>query len=192
MTLIPERHPYWTVRELIQSIPEIAQLRFSHYLYRPQSLIDERDLLTVNRDLFLSTYFIESLVERLPRGHELAFHSNVSLVNGQTFHIPMIDMASAAKAHVRKLRTFIGGDLYDRMTWFDSGRSFHGYGLALIDQEGWIKLMGALLLSNQRDLKPTADPRWIGHRLIAGYAALRWTSHTDTYLHAPSKITVQL
>ncbi|MHB1292207.1 MAG: primase 1D-like protein [Sulfuricella sp.] len=37
-------------------------------------------------------------------------------------------------------------------------------------------------------MSPTVDPRWVGHRLISGYAALRWTKNTEQYLNTPTLI----
>lgn len=75
--------------------------------------------------------------------------------------------------------------LISKMIWYESGRSFHGYGTTLISNEEWIQLMGRLLLVNQPQQHPIVDSRWIGHRLIAGYSALRWTKNTDDYIQVP-------
>lgn len=48
--------------------------------------------------------------------------------------------------------------------------------------------MGKLFLATQVGVPPTVDPRWVGHRLIAGYAALRWTKNTPHYVDTPKKL----
>jgi hypothetical protein len=108
--------------------------------------------------------------------------------DNQTLHLVMVDMSTGARAHLEKLRAFIGDNYADKIAWYRSGRSFHGYGDTLLTGELWVRFMGLLLLANQPSLEPTVDPRWIGHRLLAGYAALRWTKNTEHYLSAPSSI----
>nr|WP_166487022.1 hypothetical protein [Cupriavidus necator] len=125
---------------------------------------------------------------RTPQGQELAVHSDFHLAGGRHAHLVMVDMATSAKAHLEKLRVFLGGHSFQRISWFASGRSFHGYGEDLLPASEWVKFMGLLLLANQPSLEPTVDPRWIGHRLMAGYAALRWTRNTAHYLVSPSAV----
>lgn len=100
----------------------------------------------------------------------------------------MIDLSTSSRAHLKKLLAYLGESVFYGFSWYESGRSFHGYGSRLLTKSEWIEFMGILLLSNQKDLKPTVDPRWIGHRLIGGYSALRWTKNTYHYLNFPSKI----
>lgn len=45
-----------------------------------------------------------------------------------------------------------------------------------------------LLLANPKNDKQVVDSRWVAHRLIAGYAALRWTSHQNQYLSVPALV----
>jgi hypothetical protein len=185
MTTIDKSHPYWHVRKIIEHEPIVQQITLSYYYYRPQSLVDERDVFSISRDAFLEPRKIEHLIEGCPSDHDLAIHSNVVCIDGNTRHIPMVDMSTGAKAHLKKLRFFLDRETYYGFAWFDSGRSFHGYGSRLISQSEWISYMGHLLLSNQKDLKPTVDPRWIGHRLIAGYSTLRWSKNTEHYVRLP-------
>lgn len=149
---------------------------------------DVRKIVTVDAEDFLMQDFLDYLLANGPVDHELAFHSTVELDSGDVMHIPMVDMSTTAKAHLLKLRPFLGHALYDSFSWFSSGRSFHGYGGVLLNKEQWVSLMGALLLSNHKDMKPTVDPRWIGHRLMAGYSALRWTTRTNSYIHTPMQL----
>jgi hypothetical protein len=128
------------------------------------------------------------LMEETPPGQELAVHSDFRLVNSECAHLVMVDMSTSSKAHLEKLRAFLGDNLFHKIAWYDSGRSFHGYGETLLSTADWGKFMGLLLLANQPKLEPTVDPRWIGHRLLAGYASLRWTKNTQHYLGVPISI----
>ena len=123
---------------------------------------------------------------------ELALHSNVEVVGNESLHLVMVDMSTTARAHLEKLRAFLGDNFYQQIAWYSSGRSFHGYGTELLPQQDWYKFMGLLLLANQPHLGATVDPRWIGHRLLAGYAALRWTKNTSHYLGVPSRLSAGL
>ena len=189
--MIADSHPYWHLRTVVADNPSIESISFSHYAYLPQTVDDTRFPLQVPAKDFLDLGFVEQLFRSTPNGHELAVHSDMLLADGSRSHLLMVDMATSAKAHLEKLRTFLGDDLFQRIVWFDSGRSFHGYGQDLLSERRWVEFMGLLLLANQPRLEPTVDPRWIGHRLMAGYAALRWTRNTPQYLVLPSRIEKQ-
>lgn len=183
-------HPYWQIVEIVKS-SDIATLNFSYYQYLPQSIVDERTYFSLSRKEFLSKENMEDVFVRCPRGSDLALHSNVLTHRGETLHIPMVDMSTRARAHIQRLSSYLGIDFFNTFSWYDSGRSYHGYSSRLIDQNDWVKMMGLLLLSNQKNLAPLADPRWIGHRLLAGYAALRWTRNTDHYISGPQRIELK-
>ena len=178
-------HPYWLVRELIKSWPDpIETLNFSYYRYQAQSLDDPRRVFAVSAQAFEEPREIQKIIADVPEEHELAFHSRVSIAHGRVMHIPLIDMSTASAAQLEKLRPFLGS-MFHKFQWFKSGRSFHGYASTLIDVDAWAATMGVLLLANQKGLTPTVDPRWVGHRLIAGYSSLRWTKNTDYYIEEP-------
>lgn len=183
-----ELHPYWHVRSLVERRPSIATLALSYYTYLPQTVADNRTTWKLSAAEFLDTSRISSLLEATPDGHELAIHSDVLLNSGERHHMVMVDMSTTSKAHLEKLRVFLGDHFFQRIVWFNSGRSFHGYGEDLLSQQQWVKFMGLLLLANKPRLEPTVDPRWIGHRLMADFAALRWTRNTSYYLVQPSRV----
>jgi hypothetical protein len=183
---IIETHPYWHVAKLVSLHPQLTNLCFSHYHYVPQSIVDDRDILYVTREQFLSENWMEHLLRSTPTDKELALHSKVWVGHKTQLHIPMVDLSTTARAHLVKLQTLIEHTGFGEFAWYSSGRSFHGYGNKLLNSEYWIKLMGALLLSNQKGMMPTVDPRWIGHRLLGGYSALRWTKNTPHYVNFPT------
>ena len=186
--MIQKSHPYWHVRSIVENRPDIASLSFSYYSYHPQTVEDRRMVWNVSSKIFLDADEVEAMITNVPVDHELAFHSNVQLDNGEIRHVVMVDMSTSSKAHLAKLRTFLGDNFFQRIAWYASGRSFHGYGEDLLSNVDWVKFMGLLLLVNQPRLEPTVDPRWIGHRLLAGFSALRWTKNTAHYLLPPSLI----
>lgn len=186
---IPPKHPYWQLRALAQTQSDlISKFNLSYYEYVPQSLSDTRQLLAVSLEEFLDEEFIGSIIQSTPSGSDLAFHSLVTTRDSHDLHIPMVDMSTGSVAQLEKLRPFLSAKLFEKFKWYKSGRSFHGYANALVDPKEWASLMGTLLLANQKGLHPTVDPRWIGHRLIAGYSALRWTKNTAHYIELPRAI----
>lgn len=181
-------HPYWHLKEVVASEPNITSLTGSYYFYRPQSLIDERSTISIPRGKFLDPEFMCMVIENCPSDKDFAFHSLVQCMDDIPRHVPLVDMSTGSRAHLSKLKAFLDVETFSGFVWFSSGRSFHGYGSKFVTHDAWIRYMGQMLLSNQKDLKATVDPRWIGHRLIAGYSALRWTKNTEHYLRLPSRL----
>lgn len=186
--MIDPTHPYWHVRSIVERSPHIATLALSYYTYLPQTVADGRSAFRITADEFLESDRIEKLLDSTPDGQELAFHSDVIFRDGERKHLVMVDMSTSSKAHLEKLRALLGDNFFQRIAWFDSGRSFHGYGEDFLSEQRWVQFMGLLLLANKPRLEATVDPRWIGHRLMAGFAALRWTRNTPHYLVMPSQI----
>jgi hypothetical protein len=186
---IPPWHPYWHIRSFVEELQsEIQTLYFSYYEYIPQSIIDNRKIFGLSTSEFLDKNTIEAIIQSTPPSQELAFHSKVDVRHGESKHIPMVDMSTGSEAQLAKLKPFLGEDLFKRFKWYKSGRSFHGYGRLLVMSNEWAALLGMLLLANQKGFAPTVDPRWVGHRLIAGYASLRWTKNTPHYINLPREI----
>ncbi|MBU6441243.1 MAG: hypothetical protein KGS28_13525 [Betaproteobacteria bacterium] len=160
----------------------------SYYAYSPQTVADTRTHILLSVEDFLNEEFMTQTFEKVPPGKELAIHSDLRMSTDKRRHLVMVDMSTSSKAHLQKLRAFLGDNFFQRIAWFSSGRSFHGYGETLLEVEEWVHFMGLLLLANQPRLEPTVDPRWIGHRLLAGYSSLRWTCNTAHYISLPKGI----
>jgi hypothetical protein len=58
-----------------------------------------------------------------------------------------------------------------------------------VDEHGDVRTLASafcvLLLQNPTNDQQIVDSRWIGHRLLADYSALRWTAHQTQYLAPP-------
>jgi hypothetical protein len=187
VTLPSEDHPYWHVREVVLRAPgEVVCVEMSYYKYVPQAVADNRITFSISAFDFLNARNIEEWISKCPAGCEMAVHSNLLMSDGGFLHIPMIDMSTGSAAQLSKLKPVLEKD-FNGFVWFKSGRSYHGYGSQLIEHDKWIALMGKLLLANQVGVPHTVDPRWVGHRLIAGFAALRWTKNTTHYVDMPKK-----
>ncbi|MDP9710320.1 UNVERIFIED_ORG: hypothetical protein J2X80_002399 [Pseudomonas fluorescens] len=183
-----DSHPYWSIRDIVEKNCGVVALCFSYYTYVPQSLTDVREIFSISRSQFLDERFMFKVIVDTPDGQELALHSTVTMENGEILHFPMIDMSTGSTAHLEKVRPILGDELFFDFDWYKSGRSYHGYGKFLMNQEEWTVQMGKLLLVNKIGVPPTVDPRWVGHRLIAGYSALRWTRNTSHYVGLPHKV----
>lgn len=185
---IPHSHPYWIFNEVAKSNVNISNFCMSRYIYTPNTINDDRIALAIPRSQMLNENFIENILSNLLPEENVAIHSNIYMNNGETVHLPMVDMHTGSKAHLEKINSVLPHVLRNEIKWYSSGRSFHGYGKTLINHDEWVKLMGRLLLCNQKSMTPTVDPRWIGHRLIAGYASLRWTKNGEHYLAMPAQL----
>lgn len=186
----PREHPYWHARAVIKNhLNSIKAIEMSFYEYTPQSLADSRMTFSISAQDFLNESYISETINRCPPKHELAIHSKLITNSNIAKHIPMIDMSTGSAAQLSKLRPILDQD-FEKFSWYKSGRSYHGYGTELISNEEWIVLMGKLLLANQIGFPPTVDPRWVGHRLVAGYAALRWTKNTTHYIDTPRSLAM--
>lgn len=186
--MIPASHPYWHVREVLERHANVVSVPLSYYTYEPRTIKDERQTWEVDFDTFLDARRMAQFIDETPTGRELAIHSNIRVNGNDRLHLVMVDMSTAARAQLHKLRVFLGDNSFQQIAWYSSGRSFHGYGTTLMPQSKWYEFMGLLLLANQPHQTPTVDPRWIGHRLLAGYASLRWTRNTSRYIVVPTRV----
>ena len=179
------KHPRIVVQSIIDKYGSNLVFEFSHYLYKPQTMEDQRKLFIVDGHFLSNESYVDRMLKDVPEGMELSLNSRVYLPDGMVKQIPMIDLSAPAAGILGRVIDVLPGHVAESMLWFESGRSHHGYGRHLINHSEWIQLMGRLLLANQPKMPPIVDPRWIGHRLIAGYSALRWTRNTDYYIQEP-------
>jgi hypothetical protein len=114
---------------------------------------------------------LQELSASLAHGEVLGIRSECVL-DEAVAHLPLMDFrvergptAAAALLSVAPCAAPWGGIL------LDSGRSYHLYGAQLLPWEQWVAFMGRCLL-----LSPLTDPRFVGHRLLAGFGVLRLTT----------------
>lgn len=178
------KHPVSFIDHL--EIPEHATLTFSDYLYDKQSFQDVRSQFHFEKNELNENWLLNHIFSMNPL-FELALHSSFE-VNGEIFHIPMIDFTAkrteqSSLLALRKLSEYWKTDFLI----FFSGRSFHAYGVRPITNADWVKFMGSLLLLNIRGTtNKLIDTRWVGHRILAGFAALRWSKNTSHYKGFPT------
>ena len=185
--MIENNHPFNYLSEMFHEKDSI--LYFSKYLYKADSLFDEREIIEVASGK-INQQWVEQEIVNLRDDHELALHSKIKL-KGKTYHIPMIDFSyenDITEDVFDRLRMFIPKKIFLNLSLFKSGRSFHAYSTTLLTPKEWIEFMGRLLLINSNNDRSIIDSRWIGHRLIGGYSSLRWSNNTNHYLAMPTKL----
>ncbi len=180
-------HPALLLEKFCRRHSEIEKLELSVYSYRPQTIEDERRTFRINAQDLISRFQIEQ--SSLGHDQEIAFHSRVWVRRGWTqrlYHIPMIDFGSDINDQDINRLVELSSDFgCDKFEIFNSGRSFHFYGLTLLTQRQWTRFMGRILLLNIPGAPNFVDTRWVGHRLMAGYSSLRWTQNTAHYKQRP-------
>lgn len=186
--ILEETHPFHFIKNLASSLSYDAEFEFSIYEYEPQSILDHREIIRITADR-LSENIIDRVISALPKNNELAIHSSVR-INKKLFHIPMIDFVTSENEILEKINTIrqiLPRDVFNELSFFNSGRSCHAYSLKLIKHSDWVSFMGRLLLISKPNETQIIDTRWIGHRLLAGYSSLRWSNNSYHYLALPTK-----
>ena len=180
--------PLEYVRSLLSRNHAIREIELSTYVNVPESLTDLRESSRVKVKDVLRRF--STLVQSLRPEQEIAFHSrvHVRIETGaiRPRHLALVDF----KTSDRGLAEEAAGRLVAEhgspsAAFFASGRSYHLYIGVLLSEAHWTKFMGRVLLLNPRTGAALVDSRWIGHRLMSGFGALRWSANTPPYVQPP-------
>lgn len=194
--IFEKNHPYFYIlRNILEKNTQRTfeySFTFSKYIYIPNQVSDEREFIEVTETEFYAGK-VEYLISTLNTNQELAFHSSVKKIytnsNIKTSHIPMVDFSITPENFDLGVYTQLNQYMTKKTKnpiLFNTGRSLHGYCDTLLSTKEWYELMGRLLLVDKIDrIEPIIDTRWIGHRIIAGYSALRWSNNSGKYLSSP-------
>jgi len=190
----------WHPRLLVEQIAacRAAELIFTYSRYEVaqpglQATAPRSDVLRVPASDVTKEWLVDRFAELGPT-EELAWHSCVEF-KGINFHIPMIDFVSRpTPSALHMLGSMLAAemDLSGHFLFFDTGRSFHGYCPDLIAEHVWSTYLGRLLILNKPGHPPMIDTRWVGHALVRGFAALRWSHNTDRYEAMPRLVSTKL
>lgn len=130
---------------------------------------------------------LQALTVGLPENQDVALTSEVNASSfGNAFgplHIPIVDFSTEVPNYT---------SVISEIDWKDfrfahSGRSFHGYGLDLLNPENWSRFQGKLL-----GVYPEiVDDLWVGHCLRRGYGGLRWTCNSYHYKKVPELLDIK-
>lgn len=193
-------HPYYYILENFLNKSERRKskyiFKFSKYIYIPNQVNDERECFDITEDEFGQKNIIEELINSLNEEQELAFHSEIKIISPKGKvdykHLPMIDfhinpLDFKYDFHYLHLNHLMTSKTKNPIL-FETGRSLHGYGSKLLNLAEWHEFMGRLLLVDQiKRENPIIDTRWVGHRIIGGYSALRWSNNSGKYLSLPRR-----
>lgn len=193
-------HPYYYIIDNFLNKSDRRKskyvFKFSKYIYIPNQVSDERECIDITEEEFIKENVIKCLINSLNDEQELAFHSEVKIISTkgkvEYKHIPMIDFYINPQnfkydLHYLHLNHLLTGKTKNPIL-FETGRSLHGYGNRLLSLTEWHEFMGRLLLVDQINReKPIIDTRWVGHRIIGGYSALRWSNNSGKYLSLPRR-----
>jgi hypothetical protein len=176
-------HPIDVVEGWLAEARHIRQVQLSVYRYHPTSLLDDCDTHNVDVAELRTTY--RALAEQITDQEDIAFDSAVTLHGNRdvTRHFALVDFQAADITRVEQVSNLLVAERHPpRAALVQSGRSYHLYLGELLSHNDWVKFMGRILLLNPRDEQPIVDARWVGHRLMAGYSALRWSAKGRPYL----------
>jgi len=109
----------------------------------------------------------------------IAINSTIKTKQGEKKHIPLLDFNLSVNPQnqiiVEKVLNKLG---FSNGYLLRSGKSYHFFGIELIDDNQLINLLGRALLYT-----PIIDGRWIGHQLIERSCSLRISNKYDTFPH---------
>ena len=166
-----------------------SELEFSIYKYVPQVLDDSRKVFTIPFGE-LSKGWLSGELSKLDSEFDLAIHSKVR-IGKDVLYLPMIDMAcdlDQLRDAFLLMRKVLPKEYIEKAFFVNSGRSYHVYVMKLLKKKEWFNFMGRILLMNFPGHKDFVDQRWVGHRIMAGYGALRWSNNNSNYLGLPRKV----
>ncbi|HEY8272436.1 MAG TPA: hypothetical protein VIG33_16205 [Pseudobdellovibrionaceae bacterium] len=182
-------HPIKLLKIFISLAGNDSIFEFGKYIYKPGEFQNKRHVYEVKASE--AEEWFTSMISQLKDDEELAFQSKVKTKDNKIYHIPMIDFLSKIKkSDIQSVETVFKEFGISNFEIYETGRSYHLYGLSLISAEKFQEYMGALLLINPPDSPYPVDARWVGHQLINGYTALRWTHNSSLYKKYPHKISI--
>jgi hypothetical protein len=183
-----ERHPIAIVRALRARYGSELVLSFSRYRYRRRVRADDRESFRAPVATVDAAWLARELAALAP-DQELALESRVRL-GGALHHIPMLDFIGMAHGQLKSVMEVLPQYPVRQAQIYNSGRSFHAYFPLLITAREWVRFMASALLCNTPSRPRVVDQRWIGHRLLGGYGALRWSCNTRHYRKLPERVPV--
>lgn len=159
--------PLWDIAWSLANTPEVLQQLVAQALgHDVNGQPSETVRFTTPKS---GVRYAQEKIEGLKSGLVLAVCSKCRLADGATVHIPMMDFrCKTSPENQKKVESALRRMGQKRGYVLDSGRSYHYYGMDLMDEPAWIQFMGRCLL-----LSPLVDSRYVAHRLIEGTCALR-------------------
>jgi hypothetical protein len=179
-------HPVAFVRTLRARYGADLELSFSRYIYVRRVRKDARESFRVPI-ADVSHRWLRRELAALAPDQELALESRVR-TGRSVRHIPMIDFVGLERGQLAAVMEVLPQYPVREAQVYFSGRSFHAYFPVLITPSEWVRFMASALLCNTPSRPQLVDQRWVGHRLIGGYGALRWSYNTVHYRGFPERV----
>lgn len=195
-------HPINQIQKLLESQPHLmdAKFQFAKFSYDYNSNRNITQLLFCKGASITKPWLIQH-ISSLKKNFELSFHSRIIYQN-EIFHLPMIDfnmesidndvLTTLIERFEKQIELRVFRNVFSSMAMYSSGNSYHGYSDTLLKCQEWQNFMAAsLLLNYNKNLDEKSilvDTRWIAHRLIQGYGALRWSNNNNKYNSEPNLV----
>jgi len=129
----------------------------------------------------------EELERGLRSGEEVALDSRCRMAqNEQVWHLAMLDWRPQSEfpmRHARRLAALIHAPEFLIVA---SGRSYHVYFKKLLSTEEFREFLTRSILAE--DSASGVDYRWVAHRLLDGFATLRWSGQSWRHAHEPQVV----
>ena len=164
----------------------ILTFQFAAYKHSPDPLRSDKREILQNSAIIERDYDI--LKDWAGKdGRDLEVQSPVVLSDHKEMHIPMIDFATEKiDEHIPSIKKVMQEFSIRRAYLFHSGRSYHLYGVDLINNSNWMRFMGTVILLNPENPGTNNgrvfDLNWIGRCLINGCSSLRLSNNQDHYV----------
>lgn len=183
--------PIDVVKHIVEINACVSHIAVSPYKARPhlherkvkkdfvkEALLHEtRDYVDfLKRENVLHKEAIEKELLSLAPDCRLSVHSYAVTSTAPRFlHIPLVDFKPPpSDKNLKAIREAMKAVGEKSGVILISGESYHYYGFELMEPHNWLKFMSRLLLLNDPITKETlVDSRWVAHRLIDGFGALR-------------------
>ncbi len=183
--------PIDVIKHIVEKDERISYIALSPYRARPH--FHERKIKTdfvkeallhetrnyvnlLKREDVLGKEAVEKELAALAPDCRLSVHSYTVMSTSPRFlHIPLVDFKPPpTKKNLKAIHEAMQAVSQKSGAILISGESYHYYGFELMEQHDWLKFMSHLLLLNDPVTKETlVDSRWVAHRLIDGFGALR-------------------
>jgi len=183
-------HPIKVVQHLTKSLPD-ARVHFCRYQYEPsmKDYGEPPSQINIIFDVPASTVtdgWTLNMLNTLASNEDVTLNSNITLADGTTLHIPMIDFLTPSLNTTLDSLAKLTIKTGIRFETYGSGRSYHAYGSELLTPEAWHKFLGqVLLLHPVQKVDGIVDVRWVGHRILHQHAALRISCNSASYKKIP-------
>lgn len=175
-------NPIHFLRHLIQRFPDIKTLTPIDYHFIKREPNDGRRLIRVERDNFTKDCL--ALMAQLEgTDRDVAISSAVVMTDGRICHIPMMDfLGEIPFSQVFSIKCILAAHKMKRCYIYRTGRSYHLYGLELLEYEEWLEW--------RHDIQRLAfaDVNWARWAEHHNYLSLRLTRNQAHYQGVPSLV----